>query len=255
MGQAESIAAQQATTPASPPRPAAAAAAPASPPRPAAAAATPARATNPAATPCSDATPAPKDNSWLQIYSPTRTPQLNRFSSRDFVLENKLLGEGSFARVQLATHLETNKKVAVKVIDKTRIPDAMRMYAAREPGILRDLKHPNVVKLLHTEETRTEIQIYLQFMEGCDMHTYVQENRRLEERDARRLFVQILDAVEYIHSVRPTYHSYCSLLVVSHSLAHSPTHSHNRKMSATVTSSSRTSSSPRPEGVGRIERW
>jgi len=138
----------------------------------------------------------------LQIYSPTRTPQLNRFSSRDFVLENKLLGEGSFARVQLATHLETNKKVAVKVIDKTRIPDAMRMYAAREPGILRDLKHPNVVKLLHTEETRTEIQIYLQFMEGCDMHTYVQENRRLEERDARRLFVQILDAVEYIHSVR-----------------------------------------------------
>lgn len=156
--------------------------------------------TNPPYTPLNPETPAPQDNSWLQIYSPTRTPALNRFRSSDFVLDGKVLGEGSFARVQLATHTATQKKVAVKVIDKTRIPEEMRMYAAREPGILRDLKHPNVVKLLHTEETRCEIQIYLQFMEGCDMHTYVQEHRRLEEREARRLFVQILDAVEYIHS-------------------------------------------------------
>jgi hypothetical protein len=146
-------------------------------------------------------TPAVADNPWLQIYSPCRTPVAGRFKTSEFALDGKVLGEGSFACVQLATHLPTQKKVAVKVIDKTKIPDSMRMYAAREPGILRDLKHPNVVKMLHTEETRREIQIYLQFMEGCDMHTYVQQHQRLMEREARRLFAQILDAVEYVHSV------------------------------------------------------
>lgn len=139
------------------------------------------------------------DNEWLQLYSPTRTPASIRMRSTDFEINGPTLGEGSFAKVKLATHLPTRKKVAVKIIDKTKIPQNMKAYAATEPGVLCRLKHANVVKLMLTEETETEIFIYLQFMAGSDMHSYIQQKQYLQEGEARNLFVQMLDACSYIH--------------------------------------------------------
>jgi len=117
----------------------------------------------------------------------------------DFSIDGPTLGEGSFAKVKLATHVPSRKRVAVKIIDKTKMPENMKAYAATEPGVLCRLKHANVVKLMLTHETETEIFIYLQFMAGMDMHSYIQEKHYLMEEEARMLFVQMLDAVAYIH--------------------------------------------------------
>jgi 5'-AMP-activated protein kinase, catalytic alpha subunit len=139
------------------------------------------------------------DSQWLQIYSPIRTPASSRLHIDDFELDGPTLGEGSFAKVKLGTHVPSNKKVAVKIIDKTKIPANIKAYAATEPGVLCRLKHANVVKMLLTHETDTEIYIFLQFMAGCDMHSYIQQKQYLLEEEARKLFVQMLDGCAYIH--------------------------------------------------------
>jgi len=144
--------------------------------------------------------PLTKESKWLEIYSPSRTPATKRFNTTDFLLdEGQVLGEGSFAKVMLGTHLPTGKKVAVKVIDKQSIPENMRSYACCEPAVLSQLKHPNIVKLLHHDEDSRYIYIFLQFMEGGDLHSYVEQRKWLEEKDCKKIFSQILDAVCYCH--------------------------------------------------------
>jgi len=155
----------------------------------------------PSATPHKTPMNAPVESRWLEIYSPTRTPATRKFNSNDFHIDDsKVLGEGSFAKVMLGTHIPTGKKVAVKVIDKQNIPENMRAYACCEPAILSEFKHPNIVKLLHHDEDNRYIYIYLQFMEGGDLHSYVEQRKWLEEKDAKKIFAQILDAVQYCHN-------------------------------------------------------
>jgi serine/threonine protein kinase len=119
------------------------------------------------------------DSQWLQIYSPIRTPASSRLHIDDFELDGPTLGEGSFAKVKLGTHVPSNKKVAVKIIDKTKIPANIKAYAATEPGVLCRLKHANVVKMLLTHETDTEIYIFLQFMAGCDMENILISHKKV----------------------------------------------------------------------------
>jgi len=145
-------------------------------------------------------TPAPQDNQWLQIYSPNRTPIAGRFLESEFKLSDKILGSGSFARVVLANHVPTGKKVAVKIMDKTKLPENMRMYVAREPGILCNMKHPNIVKMLHSSETDAEISVFMQFFEGSDLFSYIQEKKWVDEAAGKRMFVQLLDALAHVHA-------------------------------------------------------
>lgn len=141
-----------------------------------------------------------KPDGWLQIYSPNRTPMTRKFRFEDFEIHSRCLGEGSFAQVKLATHLSSKKQVAVKVITKSKIPENMRTYACREPGVLKNLKHTNIVKLLHTHEDDEFIYMFMQFMEGGDLHSYIEQVKWLEECDAKKIFAQILDAVSYCHA-------------------------------------------------------
>ena len=112
-----------------------------------------------------------------------------------------MLGEGSFAKVMLARHKRSGKLAAVKIIDKTKIPATMKPYVVREPRVLPALHHKNVVKLLLTDEDDEHIYMFMQYMAGGDLHNYVEAKEWLDEREARRVFSQILDAVEYCHQV------------------------------------------------------
>jgi len=58
----------------------------------------------------------------------------------------KALGEGTFGKVKLGTHILTGEKVAVKVLEKSRIKDKKDVERiSREIKILKQLHHPNVV--------------------------------------------------------------------------------------------------------------
>ena len=64
------------------------------------------------------------------------------------------LGEGTFSKVKLGVHLPTQQKVAIKILDKSKIKDESDIERiSREIHILKAIRHPNIVQLYETITT------------------------------------------------------------------------------------------------------
>eukprot|EP01095_Lingulamoeba_sp_RSL-Kostka_P010428 TRINITY_DN374_c3_g1_i1.p1 TRINITY_DN374_c3_g1~~TRINITY_DN374_c3_g1_i1.p1 ORF type:complete len:329 (-),score=135.50 TRINITY_DN374_c3_g1_i1:438-1424(-) len=117
----------------------------------------------------------------------------------DFKIHSKSLGSGAFANVRMGTYIKTKQQVAIKIIDKKNIPEELREYVSDEPKILKELDHPNIVKLLLADEDKDNIYLVMQYMKGGDLHSRVEANSQLDEQEAKIIFSQILDGVEHSH--------------------------------------------------------
>jgi 5'-AMP-activated protein kinase catalytic alpha subunit len=58
----------------------------------------------------------------------------------------KSLGKGTFGKVKMGTHTLTEEKVAIKILEKSRIKDKKDIERiSREIKILKKVRHPNVI--------------------------------------------------------------------------------------------------------------
>ncbi|KAI9016255.1 hypothetical protein CLU79DRAFT_326752 [Phycomyces nitens] len=110
------------------------------------------------------------------------------------------LGEGEFGKVKLAIHIETGHEVAIKLIKKDNIDSSTRMTKVeREISVLKTVRHPYIVKLYDVIETEKYIGIILQCASGGELFEYILAHRYLKEKDASRLFAQLISGVHYMH--------------------------------------------------------
>lgn len=61
------------------------------------------------------------------------------------------------------------------------------------------LRHPNIVQLFDVIETEKYIGIILQCATGGELFDYILAHRYLKEKDASRLFAQLMSGVHYMH--------------------------------------------------------
>ena len=74
-----------------------------------------------------------------------------RFNSYIFSL-GKTIGEGTFGKVKVANHILTGEKVAIKILEKSKIADVSDVErVAREIHILKLIRHPNIIQLYEVE--------------------------------------------------------------------------------------------------------
>lgn len=154
--------------------------------------------------------------------SPCATP-LRRFHA--FLLQ-----------VRLAWHRLAGVKVAIKSYEKSRITDAAQWKRVQqEVEVLTRLNHPNVssgvqlrgavtrhscppatptpdhaapstvcllqvLRMFETIDTPKRIHISTEFCSGGNLCTYVKSKGRLSEAESRRIFVQLLAGIEYLHN-------------------------------------------------------
>ena len=60
----------------------------------------------------------------------------------------KTIGEGTFGKVKVGTHILTGEKVAVKILEKEKIQDVSDVErVAREIHILKIMRHPHIIQL------------------------------------------------------------------------------------------------------------
>lgn len=59
----------------------------------------------------------------------------------------KTIGKGNFAVVKLATHCDTHQKVAIKIIDKSRLEPNDHKKLEREIAVMKSLVHPYIIRL------------------------------------------------------------------------------------------------------------
>ncbi|XP_066991528.2 SNF-related serine/threonine-protein kinase [Anabrus simplex] len=112
------------------------------------------------------------------------------------------LGRGHFAVVKLARHVFTGEKVAVKVIDKSKLDDVSRAHLFQEVRCMKLVQHPNVVRLYEVIDTQTKLYLILELGDGGDLYDYImRHDGGLGEEVAREYFRQIVRAISYCHQL------------------------------------------------------
>ena len=110
------------------------------------------------------------------------------------------LGEGMFSTVKLATHSLTGEKVAIKILEKTRISKAEdKERINREISILKKLSHFNISKLYQVVETKLNIYLIQEYIEGKDFMEYLKKKGKLKEVEACKFYHQLISGLQYIH--------------------------------------------------------
>lgn len=112
------------------------------------------------------------------------------------------LGSGAFATVRLAIHKSTGEKFAIKIIDKKKfqMSGSQRKDALMdEVNILMKVSHPNIIGIKEMFDTDKTLYLILELVTGGELFDQILEVGRYTEEQARKLFVQMIDAVEYLH--------------------------------------------------------
>lgn len=123
-------------------------------------------------------------------------------NSSEFYSFGRELGKGSCGKVYQATHILTGLQVAIKCIDKLRLKDQRRRRKVmQEIQALHRCNGSRVVRLLEVFESKSELYIVLELMDGGDLHQYVKTNGAVDEALAKRIFVQLVQAVKLCHSL------------------------------------------------------
>ncbi|KAL7193737.1 hypothetical protein ACSBR2_025373 [Camellia fascicularis] len=119
---------------------------------------------------------------------------------------SRTIGEGTFAKVKLATNTENGQHVAIKIIDKHMVIENNLIYQVkREIRTMKLLRHPNIVRIHEVIGTKTKIYIVMEYVSGGQLADKLSYINRLNEREARKHFQQLIDAVDYCHC-RGVYH-------------------------------------------------
>uniref|UniRef100_A0A671TDL5 non-specific serine/threonine protein kinase n=1 Tax=Sinocyclocheilus anshuiensis TaxID=1608454 RepID=A0A671TDL5_9TELE len=92
----------------------------------------------------------------------------------------KTIGKGNFAKVKLARHILTGSELS------------------REVTIMKNLNHPNIVKLFEVIETEKTLFLVMEYASGGEVFDYLVAHGRMKEKEARAKFRQaenlLLDA-------------------------------------------------------------
>ena len=113
------------------------------------------------------------------------------------------LGEGSFGVVRSATHILTGERVAVKILERSRIKEQKdKIRIQREINIMKSLNHLNTIRLYSIIETNTTQYLIQEYASGKELSEYIYSKTKLDDKEACRYFQQIISGVEYIHKLQ-----------------------------------------------------
>ena len=131
-----------------------------------------------------------------------QTSFLSRF------LVRHVIGEGAYAAVKLAIDKKTQRRYALKEIDRSKsilrkTDDGTSNAVIEEVRILQQLDHCGVIRVHDVWETPKLICILLEYAEGGDLLDYlIKRNAPFSEEAAKDIFVQLIEAVDYLHKRR-----------------------------------------------------
>nr|XP_028601353.1 NUAK family SNF1-like kinase 1 isoform X2 [Podarcis muralis] len=110
------------------------------------------------------------------------------------------LGKGTYGKVKRAIERFSGRVVAIKSIRKDKIKDEQDMvHIRREIEIMSSLSHPHIITIYEVFENKDKIVIIMEYASKGELYDYISERRRLNERETRHFFRQIVSAVHYCH--------------------------------------------------------
>jgi serine/threonine-protein kinase Chk1 len=111
----------------------------------------------------------------------------------------QILGEGTFADVKLLVNRASGEACAMKEIHLSLHPDETREAVKKEICVHKLLKHKNVVQCYGSRIDKDRQFIFLEYCSGGELFDKIEPEIGMPEHQAQHLFLQLLDALEYIH--------------------------------------------------------
>lgn len=118
---------------------------------------------------------------------------------RDYQID-ALIGSGGMGEVYLATDVNLNRKVAVKVLRPEHTHDqAFAQRFRNEAQIQAQLNHPNIVALYSFFEDSGTFFIILEYAPGITLDNLMRQIGIIPEERALRIIRQVCEALSYAH--------------------------------------------------------
>lgn len=124
---------------------------------------------------------------------------LEKFDLPDRYELDSILGEGGIGVVLKARDTVLDKMVAIKML-RSRLSANQAVRFHTEARTLARLNHPNILTALDFQVTEDGNPfLVLDFLEGEDLDSFIEREGPLELEEARDIFYQILDGLDYAH--------------------------------------------------------
>ena len=114
----------------------------------------------------------------------------------------RLLGEGATCSVFQVRRKKTGNIYAVKVLSKDRLLGNHKRVeqALTERQVLVEVRHPFIVQLHWTFQTRACLYFVLEFCSGGELFYHLSKRGRFDETTAKFYFSEVLLGLEYLHN-------------------------------------------------------
>ena len=115
-----------------------------------------------------------------------------------------LLGKGGFGAVFLARHIPMEREVALKMlIAHGHNPQEMTQRFRREVMAIRNLSHPNTVRIFDYRDSTEDTLIYytMEYLKGCTLKDVVRHEGPQAPKRLKHILKQILKSLAEAHSI------------------------------------------------------
>lgn len=111
------------------------------------------------------------------------------------------IGTGNFSQVRLGLHLLTRDKIAIKILNKTKLDEKTQRLLLREITSMQMLHHPNIIRLYEVIHTPTRLYICMEYAPDGELYTRINDHGKIKEPESKHIFSQIISAVNHMHSI------------------------------------------------------
>ena len=116
-----------------------------------------------------------------------------------YIIMNQI-GKGRFASVYLGFNKKTNKKVAIKILDKNEMDDEDIKLTYNEIELLKICKNEKkIVNLYRNFENENYFYLVLEYCEDTLLNYLQERNFLIPEKDAKKIILKLCEIISYIH--------------------------------------------------------
>lgn len=119
---------------------------------------------------------------------------------KSYNLSDLVLGQGSYATVQLGVNKHTGEKVAVKILQKLAMSKKDIKKVEKEVTILKSLRHKNIVRVFdaYSDDEQGVYYIVMEYAEKGDLFKrIVDAEEDFSEEEARDIMSTLVNALKY----------------------------------------------------------